>query len=933
MRLCLHLALTHAAFLLGAAMLACPSAVLAEARLEAREDNHTIPPGRLNDALRQMLANHSIHLVYSPSLVANRMSPGVVGNPPSLEALAQILRGTGLTAVEVSPYAYVLRASTPTVSTFRAAPPSLSAAKPTELESVQVTGTRIPRSSLQTSAPLTILSAEDIRTSGQITLYDVLRQQPNITPHHPRDISTNFGRSLSTPLSPVQSASLHVLGPNATLYLVDGVRAANFGLPSPQFGGVNDLASIAPSMIDRIEIVSGAASAIYGADAMGGVVNILLKRAYQGSEVGTNFGISDRGDTIRHGSFANVGHTTAGGAHWTVAVDRSRSEGLLGRRRPWATLAQSGLARRDQRIPLVEQRRQELQLLSDCVDYNISPSGHICSFDAPRYASLIPATYSHAIYGVYSGDFNTHTSVEASLRISDTKARMQYPPSLGYFYNREGVLRNHAFFDVGPIVSNSASSNLDARLQLESQRSRFNWVSTWFYRRNSARTEVSGAINMETSIWNPYPLEALNEWDYNLDGGNSPSTIANIAPPNYINGTLADFGVITSVSGHLATLPHGRIDYVLGLEARHERLRSNVRAAERSDGYSSFGSWLGEGISDSTLRLSHFGELAVPTSSRTSIDLAWRADRGNQFHTQISPRLGAQWRITPVMKARVSHGLGFRPPSLYELRTPPKQQPVFFREPNCKVSVSGYCVVEVFPHANNFLKPEKSRSTTVGISWSPHAALDLDVEFYNIHRDREITAQYDLSPQSVIRDAQGNATGLSLSFRNGDTTHLRGWQFIGALRASTQTEDRFDLRLHANYLDKWIASGLTSVGDLVSENTPRWHAKASIRWSRSKWSTEMAIRYRSGLRATTKGGYLEPSPIALNNSLWRDLPSMTTADASLRFDADAGWSVGLHALNIADRTPKNFDANFSGYTLADDDSVGRYYLLKFDMRF
>src|SRR5690606_27176522 len=110
------------------------------------------------------------------------------------------------------------------------------------------------------------ISSDQIESAGHGTLYDLLRIQPGIFGHHPIAVSREGGASMQPMVSP-SAASLYSLGPRATLFLVDGKRVASYGLVPSDLGAVSDLTAIPLSFIDRIEILRGSASAVYGADA------------------------------------------------------------------------------------------------------------------------------------------------------------------------------------------------------------------------------------------------------------------------------------------------------------------------------------------------------------------------------------------------------------------------------------------------------------------------------------------------------------------------------------------------------------------------------------------------------------------------------------------------------------------------------------------
>ena len=176
---------------------------------------------------------------------------------------------------------------------------------------VTVTGSRIARSGFDTATPTAVISGEDILNTGLEDLGSILMQKPQIgiglgagNDTFNRDIGSSF-------------INLRGLGTNRTLVLVDGRRRVS----GSREGSQVDLSAIPPGMIESVDIITGGASAVYGADAVSGVVNIKLKEDYEGFEVTARGGISQRGDAETYsavylnsgGSFADdKGHASFG---------------------------------------------------------------------------------------------------------------------------------------------------------------------------------------------------------------------------------------------------------------------------------------------------------------------------------------------------------------------------------------------------------------------------------------------------------------------------------------------------------------------------------------------------------------------------------------------------------------------------------------------
>src|SRR6478609_5652083 len=168
-----------------------------------------------------------------------------------------------------------------------------AAAAGDELAEVTVTGSRIMRRDAEANSPLVTVDAAQLESRAGLNIESYLNQLPAYNPAAtPTADGTNSDVQVTSINSVgIASVSLRGLGANRILVLVDGRRA----MPTNALMVV-DLNSIPSSMIRSVEIISGGASATYGADAMGGVTNMLLRRSFEGLETDLQYGVTDVGD-------------------------------------------------------------------------------------------------------------------------------------------------------------------------------------------------------------------------------------------------------------------------------------------------------------------------------------------------------------------------------------------------------------------------------------------------------------------------------------------------------------------------------------------------------------------------------------------------------------------------------------------------------------
>jgi iron complex outermembrane receptor protein len=161
------------------------------------------------------------------------------------------------------------------------------------LEEVTVTGSRIRRKDLASTSPLVTIDSEQLEQRAGLNIESYLSELPQF---NPALTPTNLGTNQDVQATPVNSVgiatiSLRGFGANRSLVLIDGHRSTPINLQM-----VTDINSIPSAMIDRVEIITGGASAVYGADAIGGVTNFIMKKNYEGAAIDVQDSITQAGD-------------------------------------------------------------------------------------------------------------------------------------------------------------------------------------------------------------------------------------------------------------------------------------------------------------------------------------------------------------------------------------------------------------------------------------------------------------------------------------------------------------------------------------------------------------------------------------------------------------------------------------------------------------
>ncbi|WP_284734441.1 TonB-dependent receptor plug domain-containing protein [Sphingosinicella terrae] len=205
--------------------------------------------------------------------------------------------------------------------------PAASAAVAEEETNILVTGSRIAREGFDASTPVAVLDSEDITLSGTVNVENLLSESPQFV------ASTNGGASANTVPGGTADVNLRGFGPNRNLVLVNGRRFAIYGPEQ-----VTDLNTIPAALIERTEIVTGGSSAVYGSDAITGVVNFIMRSDFEGVEGRAQLNIDSSTWTPVYSFDVTVGGNFADGRGNTVVSANYLKRGGItrGERGEWA---------------------------------------------------------------------------------------------------------------------------------------------------------------------------------------------------------------------------------------------------------------------------------------------------------------------------------------------------------------------------------------------------------------------------------------------------------------------------------------------------------------------------------------------------------------------------------------------------------------------
>ncbi|OYX02776.1 MAG: hypothetical protein B7Z12_11435 [Caulobacter vibrioides] len=391
----------------------------------------SLSSGALDQSLLTLAQQGRVRILFPSQLVAGRMAPAIHGQFTVREALERLLAGTGLEARQARPGVFALRlrrveAAQKHVSS-SSAPPAQKTIEPpapavaadsqeiTALEEV-VVGSHI-RGVKDGPSPVIVLSREDIDRGGYATVADALTSLPQAFGGTTADDVALAGADPTNTNSGLSTAvNLRGLGADATLVLINGRRMAGAGL----MGDFADISMIPVSAVARIEVLTDGASALYGSDAVGGVVNIVMRDRYAGIETRARFGGSTRGDLGQYQLAQTLGRSWSTGSALVTAEFQDHS----------VIYSQPGTVLTIDPVTFSLVPSYAIPAGQDGT--NLTPGDFIVGKNTSNYRAtldLLPTQERGSVYVALSQDIGSRVTLNAEARYSDRRfSAYSYPP-------------------------------------------------------------------------------------------------------------------------------------------------------------------------------------------------------------------------------------------------------------------------------------------------------------------------------------------------------------------------------------------------------------------------------------------------------------------------------------------------------------------------
>ncbi len=689
------------------------------------------------------------------------------------------------------------------------------------MQRVEVTGSSIKRASAETASPVQVVSREDLAKSGKGTVAEYLQ---TLTADGAGSLPTGFGNGFAAGSTAI---SLRGLGATSTLVLLNGRRMAPFARADDGQKSFTDLSTVPMEAVERIEILKDGASSTYGADAIAGVVNIILRKDFTGVVAKAEGGMSKYRDaemgkaslTWGKGDLDNDGFNVMTNFevytnHELKNKDRADRDWIgHGDIRPWGYAANSqfaggyitpGASSPTPTGALRDPKTGNYVSLPGCSQFspvvNQDPAGG-CLWYQDQFRSMQPQIDGFNLYArgtknlegglqLYAEAGYSSRNTSFMLTPPATSSTVAFPPNASsptgvitygnsilvsskHPQNPYGadVRLRYSMFDVGP--STRSVDNDFSRIVIGIKGQKFGWDfdTAYLHSKSELDLDYSNMINMkvlQAALGNP--SSQYFPYYIGTQAGKNPASLYAAMVTNATSHSTTQLDIVDfKASRELMQLPGGNLGVAFGAEHRREKL-DNPSLSGTQDGSINASYVAAKGDQNIS---AVFVEVAAPVIPTVELTGAVRYDKYKNF-SSTTPKVGAKWTPLKTFALRGTYSEGFRAPGPAESGVESQstgsssvRDPI--RCPGGVPAAGGAtqadCAISIgaVKVGNPKLSPETSKGYTLGMVWDPLPNTGFSLDAFKIRRENEI------NPLSYVE-----AAALPTAIRNDNNLVVNG---------------------------------------------------------------------------------------------------------------------------------------------------------------
>ena len=850
-----------------------------------------------------------------------------------------------------------------------------------EDDKIVITGSRIKRVDVEGPSPITVIDREAIEASGDSSVADVLRQSTFNSFGSFRERS-----GVGNGATGNAGISLRGLGSDRTLVLIDGKRAPS----SPSSGGAGsaNLNLIPIAAVERIEILRDGASAIYGSDAVAGVINIILRDDFDGLvlSVGAERPSQEGADAA---SFSLTGGVTSGKGNITYVLDHFERKELLNADRDFTSVGLSSFGfpgtfrvdgnwHADSRCPAS---------LGSSTDFpNSQPLGPFCGFNYAATSASQAAIERDTLFLNSNYELSDNITFLTRTTISRSRGQGRYapapdtsslnPPGSRLHMDADNALNPTAnnpdfagaqditairFRNVpgGTRDTNSIDTSIDVLVGLEGAN---DWMggTDWNISAHHARSHnetVSTGFAFQSAMQAAIDNETFDIFGVRGDSLDTVNAVAaTFAHQAVFQAETVTYTLDGDISFELFEMAAGSVPIVLGFE--YEDLNFFQISDPQTAAGNVVGTSGGDNVDAGRNRTSLYGEIIIPVLDNLELDIAVRYDDYSDFGDTVNPKISLGYRPTDTLLLRASYGEGFRAPTMTQLFGTQSQGFIGAVDTyGCSIGVPLACTATQYQSlagGNPELDAETSESITAGIVFSPFENFSISLDYYDIELTDRIgnvgvatimEIENNLRQASggtvgdprVSRDATGQLLSISRTVSNVDSLETSGYDLDVDYKLDAGNAGEFDFGLTVSFVEEFDQiddiNGVVDVGvgEFFTSGAaqPDYRANFSATWNRGDLGVNLQLQYTPEVDFTDQG------IIDGNGITDTTLDEWTTIDLQITYATPWNGKITVGARNITDEDPplntQVLSSPFHAATL--HDVFGRVPYIKYEQSF
>ncbi|HDS1220249.1 TonB-dependent receptor [Stenotrophomonas sp. TWI143] len=881
----------------------------------------------------------------------------------------------------------------------------------TNLDRITVTGSNIPRTNTETPSPVQVVTRQEIDRTGKTTVAEYLQ---TLTADGSGSIPKTFGNGFAGGGAGI---SLRGLGAGSTLVLLNGRRMATYGLADDGQKVFTDLSTIPLDAVERVEVLKDGASAIYGSDAIAGVVNIILRSDFQGAILRGSYGVSGDGDgdAKKATLTAGTGDLATDGWNAFFSLDVGKTDAIkIGDRknRKWigtGDIRRWGYSAADAQFlggaylsggtaggvgpngSVFDDRNVDddnpafLVALPGCANLTSIPGQtdataqqQGCLWDpAQKFRDLSPEEKYINVFGRASFAFGEGGEIYTEIGYSKKETTFSNTPSGvsgGWGYPEGPVNANsgsgatvlgpdhpdnpipgqasrlrYSAWDVGPRVTNNTNEFNRFLVGVKGNWGDWNYDTAYLHSGTDLINRRTGFLhydNVRCALANPNCAGGV--WRIGDNANLNSQALYDFISPEISARAKSSLDMFDfTVSRSLMDLKGGPLGLAMGTEWRKT---SNSLTPQT---FTDTGDIIGLGYSayDGTQNVyAGYVELSAPVLEQLELSGALRYDKYESGEGKATPKLGVKWTPADWIALRASYAEGFRAPNPAENGDGGLAAFSNARDPvRCAISEAECTArsVAIITRPNSDLKPEESKSYSVGIVLQPTSSTSMTVDAWQIKRTNEIaqgSTADAIAAGNVLRDTNllngiagtGSILAVNTQYINAASTRVRGIDTDirqtfdigpGQLEMDLQWShvlkfERTDADVTVDYAG---THGNCDVTNCIG--TPKDRINFGTTWRQGPWSVSGVANYISKLENKDRRGgdylafYEDGSPV-------EKISSFTTFDLSGRWNITEAFELNASVQNVFDRIAPLDPTTYGGVNynpLHFSGAIGRYF--------